>query len=407
MHHRIRGARCRHIEAVHIALGQIGERTDSEPVPNGEVFENYTSMDIDRLRSDLQEEENRRDLVEILEDDEYFYTENDAEFRSLLGRAAQIQPEYEYENVLNGSKNTFGIELEFVGGDSNAIARELYQLGICAYDHRVGYHDTSSPSVPGKWKMEFDCSVADRYSSAGGELVSPVLEDTPETWKTIEKICEVAKRHGARIDERCGSHVHVGMDPLDTARQRWKRFFKTIAGFEDVIYRVAGGTLGQIRNQYTRYASPFAERSAQGARTRIQINDISDVHNLARQVSRVYPGRDRHSDRYHGVNLTNIYDSQRPNTIEFRYFNGSLDACQIQSNVKLANGVLVAATKARTKENSTTSSMQKRGNILKAHSLEGNNRTDSALKKFVDIIFTRKKDKDRIIGVYAKNTWAN
>lgn len=52
------------------------------------------------------------------------------------------------------------------------------------------------------------------------------LKDTPETWRQIEVICEVTKRHGARVNHSCGAHVHIGMNKLDTARERWRRFFK-------------------------------------------------------------------------------------------------------------------------------------------------------------------------------------
>lgn len=138
------------------------------------------------------------------------------------------------DSLKNGTPYIGGVGAS--GGNSNAIARELYELDICAYDHRVDYNEDS---VSGKWKLEFDCSVANRYGPEGGELVSPVLRDTPETWRNLEKICEVARKQGAMINQKCGGHVHMGMDPLDTARQRWKRFFRTIGGFEDVIYRVA------------------------------------------------------------------------------------------------------------------------------------------------------------------------
>ncbi|MDT9337662.1 amidoligase family protein [Clostridium perfringens] len=50
-------------------------------------------------------------------------------------------------------------------------------------------------------------------------------------------MCDVAKIHGARVDQRCGGHVHINMEKLDTARQRWRRFFKTIEVYEDCIYR--------------------------------------------------------------------------------------------------------------------------------------------------------------------------
>lgn len=72
------------------------------------------------------------------------------------------------------------------------------------------------------------------------------LKDTPETWRQIEVICEVTKRHGARVNHSCGAHVHIGMNKLDTARKRWRRFFKMIENYEEYLYRAAGGDLGRM-----------------------------------------------------------------------------------------------------------------------------------------------------------------
>lgn len=388
MHFRIRGNRCRHIDAVNRGLGQIIQPPDR--IPNGNSSPS-TEHEMVRYLSD-QQDEALRSLNEAIEDDGFFYSDNEQEFLNTLEMARNIEPEYEYENVLNGSQNSFGIEIEFVGGDADAIARELYSLGICAYDRRVGYH---SRSVPGKWKLERDGSVCS--GSEGGELVSPVLRDTPETWQTIEKICEVVKRHGGYVNQRCGGHVHIGMDSLDTARQRWKRFLKNISCFEDVVYRLAGGSLGRIREGYTAYATPFAGEAQRAVNRSFRMESEGDVNNFARSICQ---------SRYKAINLTNIPEPNKPNTIEFRYFNSSLDPRQLQANIKIANAIIVSSEKARTRGNSTSEAMKRRGNMLKEQT-PGRNRSNTALMKFVDIVFSRKKDKDNIINVFAKNNWAD
>lgn len=395
MNYRIRGNGCRHIDATNIARGEIVEQRQSGSAI-GQRLNQEEVRDVlaAQHRIDQEEEAARTALTRDFEDDEFFYSDNEEEFRNALDRLAYEDIPYEYENALNGSQNTFGIELEFVGGNADAIASELYNLDICAYNHRVSYH---SPSVAGKWRLERDGSVSS--GTGGGELVSPVLKDTPETWRNIETICEVAKRHGAQINYQCGAHVHIGMDPLDTARQRWKRFFNTIGSFEECIYRLAGGDMGAIRSGYSHYATPFSNRAASSASSRFSMETAEDVNRVARNASGY--------DRYHGINLTNIYDSSRPNTVEFRYFNGSLNPAQIQANIKTANGVMMAAEKARTKDMDSmqvSSSMKRRGTILKEAS-NTNHRSDSQIMKFVDVIFSRKKDKDSILSVFGKNSW--
>lgn len=193
------------------------------------------------------------------------------------------------------------------------------------------------------------------------------------------------------------------MEPLDTARQRWKRFFRLIARFEEEIYRIAGGTEGRIRSGYSDYATPFRERAAVGVNTSFSMETQDDVNRLCTNISRY--------DRYLGINLTNIYQPNRPNTVEFRYFNSSLDPRQIQANIKLANGIIMASEKARSKVGDdgveVSETMLRRGRMLREQSLTSSRPSDhSGIRKLVDIIFTRRKDKDNILRVYAKNDWA-
>ncbi len=385
MHHTMREERCRHMDAVDMAMGQV---IDGQSLGNDiNAIENL-------VESDTIEEINRNEIMVDQEDDEFFYLDNEDEFERKLRDGVNVP--YEYENVLNGSDVTFGIELEFVGGDADAIARDLYREGICAFDHRVSYH---ARSVEGKWKLERDGSVSN--GSHGGELVSPVLKDTPETWENIEKICKIAKRHGARIDDRCGGHVHIGMEPLDTARQRWRRFFNVMSGYEECIYRAAGGDEGRIRSGHRHYAESFQHRADYGSSRRIRLESIDDVRDLAEDVSQ--------RNRYYALNLKNVAEMGKPDTVEFRYFNGSLNAKQIQANVKLSAGVMMAARKCRTKNIDSigyevSDAFKRRGKLVKNPNNTAS-RSNKKIAEFLDVICTRKRDKDALLNVFAKNTW--
>ncbi len=391
MHYISHEEGCRHIDATNTAIGQIlSERVVGNT--NGAEGASDTVLEGQQNVDEINES-NRSTLSLDQEDDGFFYEDNKQTFKSMLQGEMEEVP-YEYENVLNGSKITFGVELEFVGGNADAIARELYTSGICADGRRVGYH---APSAEGKWKLERDSSVSS--GDEGGELVSPILKDTPETWKSIEKICEVAKRHGATVNSRTGAHVHVGMEPLDTAKQRWKRFFKLIGRYEECIYRFSGGDLGRIRENHEHYAMPFADRAREASNMRFRMDSDDDVNRLSNTVC---------DTRYYGINLTNIPRYNAPNTVEFRYFNGSLNAKQIQANVKLANGIVMASEKARTHESenfNTTDTMKRRGEMLNNSVENVRRRDETSMRKLIDIAFTRKKDKDAAIEVFSKNVW--
>lgn len=376
--HIYRGGDCRHIQAVDEAINQAGNEIRN--IGNEDVMRTRISQDV---RDEVQ-----RTLEGVSEDDAFFYIENPEEFERTLDNIEDSMINYEYQNVLNGNTSTFGIELEFVGGNSAKIARELYDLGLTASPNRLDYHSR----VPeGMWRLENDSTVSSGIG--GGEIVSPVLKDTPETWKQIHAICDVAKRHGARIDSRCGAHVHIGMNKLDTARQRWRRFFKIVGSYEECIYRVAGGELGRVRSDSSRYARDFSQRARETENMRFTVESDADVMGLASRVSDM--------SRYYGINLKNIATRRAP-TVEFRYFNGSLNPKQIQANIKLAAGIINAAEKAKFRD-TEDENYKKRGNLLKS---SGENiKSINKMKELVDIVFTRKKDKDALINVFKNNNW--
>ncbi|MCX0368663.1 amidoligase family protein [Clostridium perfringens] len=370
---------CRHLIAVREALGEVAE------------VDTINNVEATRRARDIRDEINRS-IRGGEQDDNHFYTDNEVDFNNDFAEINDDSIEYEYENVLNGNNSTFGVELEFVGGDANAIARELYDLGIVSSPRRLGYH---SRSEPGKWKLERDGSVSD--GDSGGEIVSPVLKDTPETWEQIKVICDVAKRHGARIDENCGGHIHINMEKLDTARQRWRRFFKTIEVYEDCIYRAAGGDLGVVRAAALSYAKPFSGRATESKNIYFNMNTDDDVREMARVISR--------NNRYYGINLTNISRDRAP-TVEFRHFNGSLNPKQIQANIKMAAGIINASEKARFRD-TEDEIYKKRGNILKNSSTSDGVRTKKKMMEFLDIAFPRKNDKKAILNVFKKTTWSH
>ncbi|WP_283699256.1 amidoligase family protein [Clostridium perfringens] len=368
---------CRHLIAVREALGEVAE------------VDTINNVEATRRTRDIIDEINRNIRGEE-QDDNHFYTDNEVDFDNDFAEINDDSIEYEYENVLNGNKSTFGVELEFVGGDANAIARELYNLGIVSSPRRLGYH---SRSEPGKWKLERDGSVSD--GDTGGEIVSPILKDTPETWEQIKVICDIAKRHGARVDQRCGGHVHINMEKLDTARQRWRRFFKTIEVYEDCIYRAACGDLGRVRSNARHYATPFSPRADESKYIRFNMDNDEDVRRMTAEISK--------GNRYYGINLTNIARDRAP-TVEFRHFNGSLNEKQIQANIKMAAGIINAAEKARFRD-TEDEIFKKRGNILKNTSRLGGTQTKKKMMEFLDLAFPRRKDKNAILNVFKKNEW--
>lgn len=384
------GNRCRHIEAAAIAQEQIGRGVAQGSEVASGVNASRTLPD----HVNNEQEVERENAERVFRDDEHFYLDNMETFEADLNRLRNEPLPYEYENALNGSNITFGVELEFQHGNSDAIARELHQLGIVGTPRMEEYH---SQGIPGKWKLERDGSVTDRYTRRGGELVSPILKDTPETWKNIEKICEVVKRHGGQVTVKTGGHVHVSLDPLDGKRHRWKRVMKAFAGNEEVIMRAAGGEVGVMRDPY------FAERTSSSllSWSRRDLPATENLSDFRSALDRMGAG----DEKYQSLNFRGFTDLGRP-TLEVRSFNGSFTPAVIQANVKIAAGLIHTAERSRKQgaaEGLTTEAFSRRGRLIDDTS---NERSSKGMAKFLDTFFTRKSDKDHVLGLLAKNRFA-
>ncbi|MEY8368152.1 hypothetical protein D1155_09150 [Anaerotruncus sp. 80] len=382
-----RQGRCRHVEAMDVAREQArqgimpGSREDIE-TSNGQVLSEHQRAE---TAAEL------RNAARARTDDDFFYTEHPDVFESDMARLQGEPVPYTYENVLNGSDITFGIELEFVHGDSDAIAAELYQMGICGNDSMSGYHGRR---VPGKWALERDGSVTS--GSRGGELISPILTDTPETWRTIEKVCDVAKRHGAQVNFQTGGHVHIGAsEALDGKKQRWRRLFKMGAGFEQVYKRISGGEQGVFRGGH--YAASSEDLNRTGIVMRLP--GEGDTSDFFSRISR------RLGQKYRMINFTPLGSKK---TVEFRGFNGTLTPGVIQANVKFAAGMVLSAERSRLRSTESlvsTDSDKKRANIINAYE-ENNQRSNEAIMRTLDVVFSRKEDKQHVLSVIAKNSWS-
>lgn len=386
--HMHRGGTCRHLSAVSIAIGNamrdmnFGHDSDQE-IPRETIFE--------AAELELSEElENSRSF----EDDGFFYEDDPDLFQRDMAAAVTAEIPYEYENVLNASNITFGIELEFVSGDGDAIANELYNIGLCQRRGMSGYHGARTA---GKWIVERDGSVT--VGNCGGEIISPILQDTPETWRQIEKVCEVAKRHGAAVNFRTGGHVHIGAETaLDGKRQRWRRFFKMSAGFENVYKRLSGGEQGRFR--HSRYAESSVNQSYDGMRVNMPAE--GEINVFQQIIGRISRGK------YQMMNIGTFNSGKK--TVEFRGFNGTLTPGIIQANVKYAAAFVNAACRNRIKGSVPdniipTDTDRRRGRKINDFESYKDLKNNEAVISMLDTVFSRKKDKEHILSVIAKNDW--
>ena len=141
----------------------------------------------------------------------------------------------EYRPILTIPKNiNFGIELEME-----------------KVDPRVVYHLVKN-GLGGDWNVKVDDSLELLHNA---EIVSPVLQNTRETWVIIKKMGEILERLNPDY-HKASFQVNFDGSLLPTPEDRL-RFLKLYAMYEDIIYRFSKGEGEHFRESIETYASPI------------------------------------------------------------------------------------------------------------------------------------------------------
>jgi len=185
----------------------------------------------------------------------------------------------------------FGIEIECFGLNIDRAVEVIQQAGFpCAFE---GYnHITRS-----QWKVVTDSSVRD-----GFEVVSPILRGN-EGLQAVKKVASALVRAGAKVDRRCGFHVHVnardllGIDILNCIR-RYAAHEAQIDGFMPPSRRGTNNTYCRTMDEVVR-----------------AIESISSTASPLQIAQRIY-------ERYYKLNVQAF---ARHGTIEFRQHSGTVD----------------------------------------------------------------------------------
>jgi len=190
----------------------------------------------------------------------------------------------------------FGVEIETFGPSIDAVVRGIRNAGISCQNDAYHHRTTSY------WKIVTDNSVSD-----GFEVVSPILSGE-DGFRQIRDVCKVLNELEAKVDRRCGFHVHVdasSLRPMDVANlvTRYAKYERAIDQFMPPSRR--GSTNGYCRSLVEWVASH-----------RSQFND----HNSLDRFITMMP------ERGYKINLSAY---QRHGTMEFRQHSGTTNANKI------------------------------------------------------------------------------
>lgn len=229
----------------------------------------------------------------------------------------------------------FGVEIEFIG-DLASVLAALRETDLTVVDSR---HTHNTGDAPSGWAVKRDGSV-----QGGGELVSPPLNfDDPAQRGQVDIAVDALLRAGARTDASAGIHVHIEAKNEDGSVFTGRQIGSVVRfgyKFEDAIYRIASSGWDSLRRGAISYAKPIPEEVARAimvAKTIDDVRNVWDGYNVSGNRIRGGGSWNRSLERYYAVNLRSFF--QR-GTIEFRYFNSSLNAKRIQTYIALCTAII-------------------------------------------------------------------
>lgn len=229
---------------------------------------------------------------------------------------AQLEP------VTVAQTQTFGVEIECMlprGVHHRDLERRLIEAGIQARAEHLN-HTTGR-----FWKLTSDGSLGDY--SRGVEVVSPALSGE-EGFEQLRTVCRVLTEMGAKVNRRCGLHVHVG------ARNHNVSFFKHLvklySQFEPVIDSIV---------------APSRRGSANGYCQPVRVSEHSwNMATTIEQVARaIGQTGQRDGTRYKKLNLNSYWQH---GTVEFRQHQGSVEVAKIENWVRFCLRVCATASQA-------------------------------------------------------------
>lgn len=202
------------------------------------------------------------------------------------------------------SNRKFGVEIEFIFyGDIHGVAAKLNEYGVTTvvegYNHQTRTH----------WKIVHD-------ASCGWELVSPPMSGESGL-EEIRKACRALVDSGARVNRRCGLHVHVdanglSVEAVKTICRRYVKFGQEIDSFMPASRR-ANNNVYCRNNDAALYDRNF--------------NSIYDMA--------YHEGRSDGNARYKKVNIQSYL---RHGTVEFRQHSGTTNGSKICNWVRFCLG---------------------------------------------------------------------
>lgn len=216
---------------------------------------------------------------------------------------------------MNAKDFTFGIEIECYVPSNVGIIPGQYHRG------------NAIPGFPNGWTAQSDGSLGGMHRGlCAVEIVSPILKGEEGIKQVLEVVTKL-NAMGAKVNRRCGFHVHVGFcnnDRMFTSSDL-RRVVFYVANMEKAIF-ASTGTKAREMGSYCRSIKPWEN----------SLNYNASLRELGSAAM----------DRYHVLNVSNLVSGGKP-TVEFRAFAGTLNRDKILTHISMCLGLIERALTAK------------------------------------------------------------
>jgi len=229
---------------------------------------------------------------------------------------------------------TIGVEIEFTGITRADAAKVIGNFFNTTPAHTGSGYDkyTVKDNNRRNWTVMSDSSIRTANPYARCELVTPILR-----WNDIETLQQIVRklRHaGAKVNDSCGMHVHIGAQNLNAKQIR--HLVNIVASREDIFYNAL-----KVHENRKEYCKPTDERFL----TELNQKKPATLGGLKPIWYGDNGAHDYHYDssRYTIVNLHALFTK---GTIEFRIFNSTLHAGEVKAAIQFCAALIAFAQKA-------------------------------------------------------------
>lgn len=262
----------------------------------------------------------------------------------------------EYRSILTIPKHiNFGIELEMEDVDM------------------INVYNQVRSTLGNNWNINKDDSLKLQRSA---EIVSPVLQNTKDTWILIRKMGELLEKINPTYN-KCSFQVNFDGSLLPKEEDRI-RFLKLYAMYEDIIYRFSKGEDEEYRDSLETYAGPI-------------ILTLKGLVNDPRCAIEMFSNNKRY-----GI----IFKTQKKDLIEFRTPNSTSNPILMQNYITTFYYLLKFATSNKYPKREVDEYIDR---YMKIYILESYERcNEEKAIQFADMIFPKQVDKAFFLHQYLK-----